>query len=264
MKTNLTCPIDVSSIDDLRGLKKYQMIRYTCRNCGATVERLWLSHRRNIIERFLCRRCNSIQTCKEKYGVDNVMHNETIKQKVFNTNIEKYGNKCSLRNKNVYEKAKETWLEKYGVINPFNTEEVKKKARKGQAGKRFYYKDGEVFDSSWELAFWIYHRDNNIPIIREPTKLYFTFEGKQIGYIPDFEVNGILYEIKGDQFFNENNNLISPYNPLNNDLAASKQKCMEDNNIIIIRREQITPYLEFVQNKYGKDYLNQFCQKYKK
>lgn len=264
MTNQLDVSVEVQNSDDLDGLKKYQKIRYICKKCGKPVERLYIGSRRKLIERFLCQECNYKQTCKERFGSENAMQNEKVKQKLFDTNVERYGNKCSLRNEDVYNKAKNTWKEKYGVINPFSTEDSKDKARKSQARKRFFYNDGEAFDSSWELAFWIYHKDNGVPIKREPTKMYFIYEGTKLGYVPDFEVGGQLYEIKGDQFFDKDGNMVCPYNHTLDKLWKAKQDFMVSLGVKIIRRDNIQNYIEYVNKNYGNNYLFSFCQKKKK
>ena len=67
---------------------------------------------------------------------------------------------------------------------------------------RFTY-DNISFDSSWELAIWIYAKDHNIPIEREPVKLSFNFDGKEKHVIPDFRYNGKLIEIKGEHYYDK-------------------------------------------------------------
>lgn len=58
--------------------------------------------------------------------------------------------------------------------------------------------DNTSFDSSWELYLWIYCKDHNIKIIREPIRLEFEFNGKKYGYHPDFLIDGQLVELKGN------------------------------------------------------------------
>jgi len=57
------------------------------------------------------------------------------------------------------------------------------------------------------------------------------------------------------QFFNENDELI---NPFNNELNLEKYQCMLDNNVKILREKDIKPILEYINNNYGKNYLKQF------
>lgn len=77
-------------------------------------------------------------------------------------------------------------------------------------------------------------------------------------YFPDFLINDKIYEIKGDQFFNENNELIDPYN---NKVLIEKFECMMQNNVIILRETDLSPILKYINEKYGKNYLKQFKRK---
>lgn len=253
MTNQLDEAVPIEKVEDLNNLKKYQKIRYTCKNCGVIVERLYLGSRRSIIERFLCQKCNNKQTLFERYGVNNVMELDNVKEKVFNTNVERYGNKCSLRNPNVYKKAKNTWNEKYGVINPFNTEQTKQKARKASQSTRYHYK-GMSFDSSWEIAFYIYHTDNGIIVEHEPVKIPFLFEGKTYNYVPDFRIGSQLFEIKGNQFLDKDGTWKDPYTN-NNSFVKIKYSVAIHNNVKILYWEDIKRYVEYVKTKYGDDFL---------
>lgn len=64
-----------------------------------------------------------------KFGSENVMHNEEIKKKVKNTNLAKYGTEYASQNKDVKNKQKETIKNRYGVDHYSKTEEYKKKIK---------------------------------------------------------------------------------------------------------------------------------------
>lgn len=109
--------------------------------------------------------------------------------------------------------------------------------RKGSGrGKKGWYK-GYFCDSSWELAYVIYNIDHGIKFERNKEKFKYIFEGKEYNYLPDFIVDGKYVEVKGywtkqwqakyDQFPKE---------------------------LSIITKREIKPYLEYVENKYGKDF----------
>ena len=70
--------------------------------------------------------------------------------------------------------------------------------RKGSGrGKHGWY-DGIYFDSTYELAYYIYCKNNNIDIKRCNEKYqYKNTKGEKRFYYPDFRVNGELVEIKG-------------------------------------------------------------------
>ena len=67
------------------------------------------------------------QTMIEKYGVDNPLKNEEIKEKVRKTNNERYGGNAPLCNEKIQNKVKQTCLERYGVENVYSSEEIKNK-----------------------------------------------------------------------------------------------------------------------------------------
>ncbi len=112
--------------------------------------------------------------------------------------------------------------------------------RKGSGvGKSGWY-NGIYCDSSWELAYVIYHIDNNLPIIRNKQKRKYIFNNKQCIYIPDFITNDGLVQIKG--YVNEKWNAKLKYNQ----------------DIKVIGKQQIKFYLQYVVTKYGKDYIKYY------
>lgn len=118
------------------------------------------------------------------------------------------------RIKNSAEKTKELYKSgqlQYSFKGKHHTKESKEKIsknmknnknaggyRKGSGrGKKGWY-DGIFFDSQWELAFWIYCIDHNIPIKRNTNKFYYTLNNEQHYYLPDFIINeNEIIEIKG-------------------------------------------------------------------
>lgn len=132
------------------------------------------------------------------------------------------------------EKSNKTKLDKYGKLNfKFN-----------------YLYNSEPFDSMWELAFYIYHKDNNYNIIRNPTILQYNFNGNTYNYEVDFSVDGKLYEIKGD-------NLLRKMS-IENTKDNAKYRCMLDNNVNIITYKDIKKYLNYCNSKYYYGYLKKF------
>lgn len=57
--------------------------------------------------------------------------------------------------------------------------------------------EGVYCGSTYELAFLIYHLDNNSNIARCDKSFDYEFNGKSHKYYPDFIVDGKIYEIKG-------------------------------------------------------------------
>ena len=183
------------------------------------------------------------KTCLEKYGVDNPQKSLIIKEKVKQTNVIKYGVVCPLQDEEIKQKSKKTMLEKYGVEFGWQL------PRYG-----FYEYKSIAFDSSWELAFWIYHEDNNIKIERNYKGFEYILNNKNRIFYPDFLINNIrLIEIKGD-YLKEG---------IFEEIFLEKKKICEKNNIEILSFNEIKFYLEYIKNKYGLNHLKQFKLKRK-
>lgn len=210
------------------------------------------------------------KTNQEKYGVNWTGQVKEAQQKKKETCLKKYGtefasqnievrNKISYSNNLVdkqakYEKYKQTMLLNYGVENYFQAKEFKNKA-----WKRYNY-NNISFDSSWELALYIYARDHNEEIIREPITFSFMVKDKLHYYTPDFLYKGQLIEIKGDHLL-KNNKIIDPYNHCTTEYLSAKNRCLQDNNIKIISKNEIDQILKYINIKYGVNFLKQFKNK---
>jgi len=139
-------------------------------------------------------------------------------------------------NNKYIKKQAETLKNKYqqGLIKP-------------KQGKSFGFKSGwykDIWcDSSWELAFLVYHLDHNINIKR--SELYIPYIGKDHRlhyYFPDFEVEGKLYEIKGR---------VTDITSLK--LESAREKGYD---IILIGDKEIVPYLKYCKDTYGDDFYS--------
>ena len=204
------------------------------------------------------------QTCLEKYGVENPFQAEEIKQRIIQTNNERYGVDYAIMRKDFIDRARTTradrydngWYdsaklrqtceEKYGVSWYSQTEAFHKYGR-----KKYYFKN-ESFDSFPELAVWVYHLDHNIPIKRHPIKLQYIADGKRHYYFPDFEIDGQLVEIKGDQFFNEDGTMCNPFDHTQDDLYKSKHRCMLQHKVSIWKSADYTKYLDWFITEYNR------------
>lgn len=103
-------------------------------------------------------------------------------------------------------------------------------------GKSGWYK-GIYCDSSWELAFVIYHLDNNLYIERCKEKRKYIYNNTEHIYIPDFITNEGIIEIKG---------------------YKTKQWEIKENSnpdIKVLYKNDIKFYLDYVKQKYGNDYI---------
>jgi hypothetical protein len=83
-----------------------------------------------------CKKCTTSykikkikETCINKYGVDNPLKSDQIKDKVKDTNIKKYGVEYGVQCDNVKQKIINTCLKKYGVKHTIEAIEVKQKIK---------------------------------------------------------------------------------------------------------------------------------------
>lgn len=188
----------------------------------------------------------SIKTCLEKYGKDNVSQVKEIQDKKIETNRQKYGVDWFNNNK----KAFKTNIQKYGVYSPMQNHNIRCKSQ-----QKYLY-NMKYFDSSWELAYYIWLKNHNIDFKYQPNISFeYEYNNNKHIYHPDFLIDSEIYEIKGPQFFKDGK-MINPYDSSLNDLFEAKHQCMIKNNIKIIT--DCTEYINYVNQKYGNNYLKQF------
>lgn len=111
-------------------------------------------------------------------------------------------------------------------------------------GKKGWYK-GIFCDSSWELAYVVYHIEHNMHIKRCNIQFIYEWNGTVRKYFPDFITNEGIIEVKGK--FDKK--------------SIYKHKCFPD--VKIIDRIGIKPYLQYVINKYGDEFWNILYEKNK-
>ena len=192
------------------------------------------------------------KTVKDVYGVDNVFQNKNVKEQIAKTNLEKYGVQNPSSSDDIKAKIVKTNLSKYGVESFTQTTDFAK------YHKSSYVYDGIKFDSSWELIFYIYQVDHNNKIIRNDKKLEYEYNGKKHFYFPDFNVNGKLYEIKGDHFWKEDGTMQNPFDHSMDGLFEAKHQCGLKNNVTFIRKIEIIEMENYIIEKYTNDYLKLF------
>lgn len=102
-------------------------------------------------------------------------------------------------------------------------------------GKKGWYNN--IFcDSTWELAFVVYHIEHNIDIKRCDLQLEYIWNNEKHIYNPDFIVNGQIIEIKGRK------------------TKQSEAKHKQFPNIQVIDKDSIQIYLNYVTEKYGNNF----------
>lgn len=181
------------------------------------------------------------KTCQEKYGTNWTTTKESL-EKSKKTCQKKYGVDFVFQSKEFKEKSKKTLMKKYGVDNAMKSTSIISKSR-----KRYFYKN-TYFDSSWELAFFIWLKEKDIEFEYHPQVCFFYFGNKR--YFPDFKIGDDFIEIKGNQFF-KNGEFIDFYNrEKNNDMYRAKYQCMLDNKIKILTLDNIKESIDFCKKTF--------------
>ena len=118
-------------------------------------------------------------------------------------------------------------------------------------GRRSCIHDNNIiFDSSYELVFYVYAIEHGSSIVREPFRLeYATNDGTKHYYVPDFICDGVLIEIKGEHLLDENKKLKKCYKDQDQYILDAKQKCIEDNNVMVLSRNDIDFAFEYFNKK---------------
>lgn len=203
----------------------------------------------------------------DKYGVDNINKLSSIREKIENTRKNKYGEKKEL----IVEKSKNTFIKNYGVDNPQKDETIRNKTKQTnlikygvdqpykygsnemkelmtlkygkeypmqnkeirvKATKRYYY-DNLYFDSSYELLFYMYLKDNNRVFEYQPFKEDLYYNGHH--YTPDFIIDGQIFEIKGEHFFKDG----KLYNPYKKEFLTEYEEMLKHFNVKLLKKSDI-------------------------
>lgn len=202
------------------------------------------------------------ETCLKKYSTEHPMKNKAIQEKWKNTCIEECGQTHYMKSDKSKQKQVKTNLKKYGVKNVMFIDKVKEKGRQTFFNKTGYYNisqtpewkckknsrteyDNIIFDSNWEVIVYKFCKENNIPFVYHPKKTFkYICNNKIHFYHPDFIINNIFYEIKGDHFFENHDpskKMICPFDNSKemNDREEAKHQCMIKNNVIILTEKDI-------------------------
>lgn len=239
-------------------------------------------------------RIKAEQTCLQRYGSKNVFSKNStifphkfdriskqlgrkitnisqiseISQKIRNTKMKKYGpngfdiEKMKAKNREKYgvdflfsykpfrSRLKTIFLQKYGVDNPWKSHDIQKCIR-----KRYIY-NGISFDSSPEIAYYVFLTDHKIKFTYHPNKFFeYIFNGKTCKTWPDFLVNGEYQELKGNQFFNDDGSWKCPWDRSLDSAYEAKHQALIANNVKIIRTADYIKYIKYVQQKYGTKFF---------
>lgn len=137
---------------------------------------------------------------------------------------------------------------KYKVLNP----EFRKKLsmrltgrtggmrNMGGYGRVGYYK-GNLFQSSWELAFMAYHFENKIEFKRNTEYFFYYYNEKKSKYYPDFVKEGNYVELKG-------------FHSTKTD--AKVAQFPKDKKLNVLYKKDMKQYIDYCKNKYGINFVD--------
>lgn len=203
-----------------------------------TKKLLWSQpeYRQNILNK-----CNT--TNLQNFGTSWSSNSDIVRSKISNT----------VKSEDCQNRTKQTCLVRYGVQHHTQSRHYIDSAK-----KRYVY-NNITFDSSWELALYIYAKDHNISIIRCPCQIkYYDVNNILHYYTPDFLLDNKLVEVKGSQFFNEKGELVNIYTKT---VRSDLMKCMKDHNVTILRYDDVKVYIEYCINTYKNDWPSIFRKK---
>ncbi len=221
-------------------------------------------------------RCKMYNTTKERYGAEHALQAKEIQQRMQQNNLLKFGSQQVFNSVVVQQKIKQTNLERYGAENPFASEQIKQKIKTANlecygvenpsqancikekkketfynnygmfhAPSKRYVFDNVYFDSFPELCFYLYHFKNGYNIKREPVALDYYYDGNIYKYYPDFSVDDVLYEIKGDHFLCEDGSWQNPFDRDSTELMETKHQCAVKNNVKILYGDDYEKYINW-------------------
>lgn len=207
--------------------------------------------------RFCCIKCARQFSSNSKREEKNEKLRELYKGRGFGAAITNKGKPLSQEKKDaISKKAKQNHIDNPEIainrgkkrIGREVSKETRQKISDKCKGKTGGYREGSSrakggwykgirCDSSWELAWILYNLDHNITFYRNKKSYEYIWEGKVRRYYPDFILeDGTVIEIKN--FITEQ--------------VIAKASAVA--NIKIICKEEIKLYLDYVIEKYGKDF----------
>lgn len=209
------------NIDDLTN-KRNVLIHVMCDHCCDERHIPYVAYNRytkNKTEEYYCQKCNNIKrkiSVKEKYGVDNILESDIIRDKMKKTMIERYGNEHALNILEFKEKMKETNNIRFGCDYAATNEDIKNKI------KNTFLKNYGVTTSLLDKNTQIKIENTNL----EKYGAKNVFELYEFRVKPLLEKYGVEYALKLDIFMEKleqtNINNFGHKNPMSNDDIKNK------------------------------------------
>ena len=211
------------------------MIKFICEHCGQEFLR-----RQNKGQRFCSNKCRALHL-KPNF-LDN-----NYRPLNYNFNKIRY---CLICNKKLHHCTKTGYCKEHFIeYSNFKQKISITQKLNGSGGYNFGSGGGKkgkydniLFDSSWELAFYLYYKEHNLFIERCKEKRKYIYENKEYNYIPDFITNEGIIEIKGY------------------DTLRSKAKQEYNQDIKVLHYNDIKYILDYIKDKYRTDFYKKFYE----
>ena len=99
------------------------------------------------------------------------------------------------------------------------------------------------------MIYYIWLKSQSVDFVYLPAVSfsYLNEAGCKSVYEPDFLINGQLYEIKGDHFFNDAGQLINPY-AKGKPLCLAKQQCMIDHGVTVLKKVDLLDAFSYIES----------------
>ena len=94
-------------------------------------------------------------------------------------------------------------------------------------------------DSTWELAFIVYHLEHNILFERNKEYFPYLYEGKEHNYFPDFKIGNEYIEVKGY---------------VDEVVKAKIEQFPKDKKLVMLQYNEMKPMIDYCIEKYGNNY----------
>jgi DNA-directed RNA polymerase subunit RPC12/RpoP len=183
-------------------LKENDKVEYVCKSCGRRVVKCWKNLKRETL--LVCSVCKRKVVMTARYGGPSTL-SSSLRSRVDETCTQKYGSKS------------------------------------GFSRCRYKY-DNELFNSSYEVAFWIFCKDNGLDISRNTKTLRLSCG---CDYTPDFVVDGFLVDVKSAYTLRRE----GPFQ------AIQKLKFYHDAEIRVIDDEKLQSYKKLIESRYGDKFV---------
>ena len=204
------------------------------------------------IKNILCDGKYMKQVFMNEFGVDNPMKVESIKNRAVNTARERRcTDKWKENHLNGHKKSRRKWILMWNDSGEHNI--VKQDTTNESELNKWEH--NLQFDSKPEIKIFLFCKvKNNMDVEYQPNITFnYIVDDNIFIYMPDFKINGKLYEFKGEQFFriNESTGKEEMYMPwrsknisdeeyiFNCRREESKHQCMLNHGVIILRDKDI-------------------------